>query len=805
MAKKTGNTAELTPQIYDVDVADEMRDSFLEYAYSVIYSRALPDARDGLKPVQRRILYQMSQMGLRPDKGHVKSARVVGEVMGRLHPHGDGAIYDALVRMAQPFTLSLPFLDGHGNFGSVDDGPAAMRYTECRLAPAALAMTDSIDENTVDFMPNYDGREQEPQVLPAAFPALLVNGASGIAVGMATSMAPHNLGETIAAAKLLLTKPKTTLAQLMKVIPGPDFPSGGQVVGITGIMDAFETGRGSFKMRASAAIEDVNPRRKGIVITALPYNIGPERVVEKIKELITSKKIEGIANVTDLTDYDHGLRLVIEVKSGYQPTAVLAKLYKTTPLEEAFNVNNVALVNGQPKTLSLIELLNVFLTHRIEVVTRRSEHRRKLAKDRLHLVEGLLLAVLDIDEVITVIRASDDTAAAKQKLMKVFDLSEIQTQYILEMPLRRLTKFSVIELETEKSELKATIKSLTAILNDPEKLKEAVATELDEVAAKHAVPRRTAILSDDDLPISAEVESIQIPDQPCQVFFSQAGLLGRTDGQVIPASSGRVKYDAVAAQLETRSRAQIGLISSEGRLLRINVVDLPVTAKAGLASNVAASSLVSLKRGERVVGITSLDPAGTLALATELGVIKRLDLTDLPTKDAVEIINLKAGDAVVGCGWIAADDEPLGVMITEDARLLQFELSDVRPQGRNAAGVAGMKASSKAKVVGFFVCHEESEVVTVAASADTLPGTNHSSIKVTDLAEFSITARGGTGVRCHKFRKGETNLVMSYAGGAPVIANTARGAQLDLPAATERDATGEKLTNQVTALGSLLS
>jgi DNA gyrase subunit A len=805
MAKSTGISPAAAPQIYDVDVADEMRDSFLEYAYSVIYSRALPDARDGLKPVQRRILYQMSQMGLRPDKGHVKSARVVGEVMGRLHPHGDGAIYDALVRMAQPFTLSLPFLDGHGNFGSVDDGPAAMRYTECRLAAAALAMTESIDENTVDFMPNYDGREQEPEVLPAAFPALLVNGAAGIAVGMATSMAPHNLGETIAAAKLLLTKPKSTLEQLMKVLPGPDLPSGGQIVGTAGIIDAYQTGRGSFKMRASAAIEDVNPRRKGIVITALPYNVGPEKVVEKIKELVTSKKIEGVANITDLTDYDHGLRLVIEIKSGYQPTAVLAKLYKSTPLEEAFNINNVALVDGQPKTLSLIELLTVFLEHRIEVVTRRSEHRRKIAKDRLHLVEGLLVAVLDIDEVISVIRASDDTAAAKQKLMKVFDLTEIQTQYILEMPLRRLTKFSVLELENEKSDLKATIKQLTAILNDPVKLKEAVATELDEVAKAHAVPRRTTILSDDELPIELEQTSIEIPDQPCVVFYSQAGLLARTDSDLLPANTGRVKYDAIAQQIVTTTRSQIGLITSEGRLLRTSVVDLPVTTKAGLASNVAAAAISSLRRGERVVGITALTTAGTLALATELGVIKRVELTDLPVKDAVDVINLKSNDAVVGCGWIPADDEPLGVLITEDARLLQFELTDVRAQGRNAAGVAGIKASAKGKVIGFFVCHEDAEVITVATSADTLPGTGHSSIKVTSLSEFSITARGGAGVRCHKFRKGESALGLTFVGAAPTAANTARGAAVELPELAPRDATGEKLETQLTALGSQLA
>jgi DNA gyrase subunit A len=805
MAKPTGISPAAAPQIYDVDVADEMRDSFLEYAYSVIYSRALPDARDGLKPVQRRILYQMSQMGLRPDRGHVKSARVVGEVMGRLHPHGDGAIYDALVRMAQPFTLSLPFLDGHGNFGSVDDGPAAMRYTECRLAAAALAMTESIDEDTVDFMPNYDGREQEPEVLPAAFPALLVNGAAGIAVGMATSMAPHNLGETIAAAKLLLNKPKATLEQLMKVLPGPDLPSGGQIVGTAGIIDAYQTGRGSFKMRASAAIEDVNPRRKGIVITALPYNVGPEKVVEKIKELVTSKKIEGVANITDLTDYDHGLRLVIEVKSGYQPTAVLAKLYKSTPLEEAFNINNVALVDGQPKTLSLIELLTVFLEHRIEVVTRRSEHRRKIAKDRLHLVEGLLVAVLDIDEVILVIRASDDTAAAKQKLMKVFELTEIQTQYILEMPLRRLTKFSVLELENEKSELKTTIKQLTAILNDPAKLRETVATELDEVATAHAVPRRTTILTEDELPIDIESTVIEIADQPCVVFFSQAGLLARTDSDLLPVNTGRVKYDAIAQQIVTSTRSQIGIVTTEGRLLRTSVVDLPVTTKAGLASNVAATAITTLRRGERVIGITSLTDDGTLAIATELGVVKRVELTDLPTKDAVDVINLKPNDAVVGCGWIPADDEPLGVLITEDARLLQFELTDVRAQGRNAAGVAGIKTTAKGKVIGFFISHEDAEVITVATSTDTLPGTGHSSIKLTSLSEFSITARGGAGVRCHKFRKGESALGLAYVGAAPTAANSARGAAIGLPALNSRDATGEKLEAQVTALGSLLN
>jgi DNA gyrase subunit A len=446
-----------TERIVDIDVASEMQGSFLEYAYSVIYSRALPDARDGLKPVQRRILHTMAQMNLRSDRGHVKSARVVGEVMGKLHPHGDTAIYDALVRMAQSWSLRLPFVDGHGNFGSLDEGPAAYRYTEARLASAANAMVDSLDEDTVDFNPNYDGRELEPAVLPSAIPALLVNGASGIAVGMATNMPPHNLREVNAAAAYLLTHPKATLDDLMKFVPGPDLPTGGIVIGLDGIREAYETGKGSFRIRARIDIEQVSPRRTGLVVRELPYQVGPERVIERIKELVTSKKLQGISDVIDLTDYESGLELVIELKNGFNPQAVMDQLYKLTPLEDSFHINNVALVKGQPVTLGLKPMLEVFLKHRLEVVKRRSEFRRQKAQDRLHLVNGLLIAILDIDKVIKVIRASDDTAAARVALMKGFKLSEIQTNYILEMPLRRLTKFSKLELEKEQKELKAII------------------------------------------------------------------------------------------------------------------------------------------------------------------------------------------------------------------------------------------------------------------------------------------------------------------------------------------------------------
>src|SRR5262245_47060079 len=403
MAGRRGGTTappeDFEENIVDIDVAEEMRGSYLEYAYSVIYSRALPDARDGMKPVQRRILYQMNEMGLRPDRAHVKCARVVGEVMGRLHPHGDSAIYDALARMAQPWAMRLPLIDGHGNFGSMggDDSPAAMRYTEARLTAAAMEMVASIDEDTVDFIPNYDGSETQPEVLPAGIPNLLVNGTAGIAVGMATNMAPHNLGEVIAAARHLIAHPDAGLDELMRFVPGPDLPTGGKIVGLDGIRDAYETGRGVFRTRAAARIEKLNPRRTGIVVTELPYGVGPEKVVARIKDLVQARKLAGISDLKDLTGRNtDGLRLVIEVRSGFHPEALLDELYRLTPMEDTFGINNVALVDGQPRLLGLRELLQIYVDHRIEVVRRRSAFRRRKREDRMHLVDGLLVALLNI-------------------------------------------------------------------------------------------------------------------------------------------------------------------------------------------------------------------------------------------------------------------------------------------------------------------------------------------------------------------------------------------------------------------------
>ena len=495
--KPKNPTLPLLPEkIIDIDVSREMRGSFLEYAYSVIYSRALPDARDGLKPVQRRILYQMNEMGLRPERGHVKSARVVGEVMGRLHPHGDGAIYDALVRMAQPFSLRIPLIDGQGNFGSLDDGPAAMRYTECKLAPTALGLTASIDEDVVDFKSNYDGREVEPEVLPAAFPNLLVNGATGIAVGMATNMPPHNLGETVDALLALIENPEIKPRELMKIIPGPDLPSGGKVLVGDGMKEAYLTGKGAFRMRASVQLETVRAKKQGLVITELPFNVGAEKVIERMKDLIESKKLQGISRVVDLTDGEKGLRLVVEIKNGHEPNKVLEDLYRLTPMEESFAINNVALVDGRPRTLGLKELLEVYLEHRIDVVKRRSKFRLDKATDRLHLVEGLLLAIVDIDKVIKIIRSSDDANEAKAALIKAFKLSDAQTTYILDMPLRRLTKTSKLELQTEQKQLNETISELKSILASTKKLRKTVADELANVSKYFATPRRSVLVSE---------------------------------------------------------------------------------------------------------------------------------------------------------------------------------------------------------------------------------------------------------------------------------------------------------------------
>ncbi|MET1034089.1 MAG: DNA topoisomerase (ATP-hydrolyzing) [Arthrobacter sp.] len=810
---------DFTENIVDIDVTSEMEGSFLEYAYSVIYSRALPDARDGLKPVQRRILYMMTDMGLRPDRGHVKSARVVGEVMGKLHPHGDTAIYDAMVRMAQDFSLRLPLIDGHGNFGSLDDGPAAPRYTEARMASPAVAMTDFLDEDVVDFIPNYDNQLLQPEVLPAAFPNLLVNGTTGIAVGMATNMAPHNLGEVVAAARHLVDHPEATLADVMRFVPGPDLPTGGTIVGLDGIADAYATGRGSFKTRAKVALEQISARRSGLVVTELPYMVGPEKVIEKIKDAVTAKKLQGVADVVDLTDRKHGLRLVIELKNGFNPNAVLQQLYKLTPMEDSFGINNVALVEGQPRTLGLLELLRVYVAHRIDVVRRRTAYRLGRKKDRLHLVEGLLVAIVDIDEVIQIIRTSEEAASARGRLMAVYDLSEIQANHILELRLRQLTKYSRLELEKEQDELKRDIDGLEAILASETLLRGVVSTELAEVGERFATPRRTVLLKAEGAsPLKGTAMpapegkggkaplALEIADDPCWVLLSRSGQLARTADRLELSDAGpRVKHDVLTSVLPATARGEVGAVTSTGRMLRLQVVDMPALAATAsfpqLVGGVPIGEFAQLGRHESVVALVPLDTV--FALGTAQGVVKRVS-PDYPlNRDDWEAITLKPKDHVVGAAVAGEGDDV--VFVTAQAQLLRFPAAGVRAQGRTAGGVAGIKLAAGDSVVFFGTAgaaDADAVVVTIATGAGTLPGTGAGTVKVTPLSEYPVKGRATGGVRAHRFLKGEDSLSLAWAGHGPAKAASAAGVARALP--TEhgrRDGSGVPLAQPVDALG----
>jgi len=860
MARRTTTTPppeDFEENIVDIDVTEEMRGSFLEYAYSVIYQRALPDARDGLKPVQRRILYQMTEMGLRPDRSHTKCAQIVGAVMGRLHPHGDTAIYDALVRMEQEWAMRLPLIDGHGNFGSLggEDSAAAYRYTEARLAVAAIEMTGSLDEDTVDFVPNYDGTETQPDVLPAGLPNLLVNGAAGIAVGMATNMAPHNLGEVVAAARHLIAHPGADLETLMRFIPGPDLPTGGKIVGLEGIREAYETGRGIFRTRAAARIEKITPRRTGIVVTELPYGVGPEKVVSRIKDLVQAKKLAGIADLKDLTDRHRGLHLVIEIRSGFIPEAVLDELYRLTPMEETFGINNVALVDGQPRVLGLRELLQIYVDHRIEVVRRRTAFRRRKREARLHLVDGLLVALLNIDEVIEVIRTSDDAAAAKDRLMSVFELSEIQAQYILDTPLRRLTRFDKIELERERATLVSEIAGLAAILDSEPRLREVVSAELAGVSERFATPRRTVLLESGGGGARAAAVPLEVADDPCTVLLSSAGLLARTaaarpeEAQPAlpvadpdferaspgtpaapgPAASGgragapRAAHDSIISAVPCTARGTVGVVTSLGRLIRLGVLELPALPPSAhspsLAGGAPVSEFIGTEPGETVVGIVAADGTGAgLAVGTAAGVVKRV-APDYPQNAAdFEVISLKDGDRVIGAVQLASEDQDL-VFITSDGQLLRFGAASVRPQGRAAGGMAGIRLSPRASVIWFGAVDPAGAaaaggvtagagrtggavVVTAAGSAGTLPGTMAATVKVTPYLEYPPKGRATGGVRCHRFLKGEDVLVLAWAGPAPARGATDAGTPVDLPSADgRRDGSGERVRQPLAAVG----
>ncbi|MBE5065176.1 DNA topoisomerase IV subunit A [Bifidobacterium saeculare] len=881
--------------IVETPLNEEMSKSFLEYAYSVIYARALPDARDGMKPVQRRIVYQMGQMNLNPDRPYMKSARVVGEVMGKLHPHGDSAIYEAMVRLAQPFAMRLPLVDGHGNFGSLDDGPAASRYTEARLAPAALGMNANIDEDTVDFAPNYDNKLKEPTVLPAAIPNLLVNGGSGIAVGMATNMATHNLGEVINAAKHLMAHPDATLEELMRYVPGPDWPGGGIIIGRDGIREAYASGRGTLTTRSATHIENVTARKKAIVVTELPFMVGPERVLERISEGVKNRKLEGISGAIDLTDRHNGTRIVIEIKTGFDPNAVLVQLFKHTPLQDNFTMNNVALVDGRPHTMGLKEMLQVWIDHRRVVVRRRSEFRRTKAQERLHLVEGLLLAMVDIDEVIQVIRSSDDADAAKSRLMAVFDLDEVQAQYILDLRLRRLTRMSRIELEAERDDLRRRIEELERILASADELDRVVVAEMDDVADRYGSPRRTVLLDVDPdgsmHPVTAAgaegvpagameavraahtvssaeadvaaaaaarkagedagaVSALQLDDEPCVVMMGASGLIARTSPSALDVwesrSSGdaRADGDQIVALFPTTTLASYGLITSAGRLVLAHVADLPAlpaSATLSVAGGVKAKELLGTTEntdpvpGEYVVTAIAMsapphkgdasdsdgasdDALPPLAIGTRHGVIKRWNRESPTTMDSWSVIDLKDDDTVVFAAP-AADEDRL-VFISSDSSLLTYEAGNVRPQGRTAGGMAGIKLADGCQVVTFNVIpagkvawtYEEGEnglfsasgavVLTVAGDADALPGTENGSAKVTPLEMYPTKGRATGGVRSQRFLKGQNTLIFAWVGLYPLHASTEGGSPVELPKPDmRRDGSGTELAAPIAFAG----
>ena len=738
-------------EVVEVPVAEELKESFLAYSLSVITARAIPDVRDGLKPVQRRILYSMLRMGVRPDTPHRKSARVVGDTMGRYHPHGDAAIYDALARMGQPFSRGMTLIDPQGNFGSLDDPPAASRYTECRLTAAAMAMVGELDEDTVEFRPTYDGEATEPGYLPALLPNLLLNGTTGIAVGMATNMPTHNLAEVHAAITLTMNKrrPKPTIDEMLAVLPGPDFPSGGIVVD-DGIREAYETGRGTIRIRARAHVEDIGRGRQAIVVTELPYLVGPERVISKLKELNEAGRVTGIADFKNLSDRHTGLRLQVTVKPDHNPQAVLGELYRLTPLEETFGINNVVLVDGEPRTLGIHEMCRHYIDHRLDVVVRRTRHRLARAEERLHLVAGLLMALEVIDEVVAIIRGSEDAATARDGLMDRFDLNRLQTDHILDMPLKRLTALETRRLLDERDDLEASIRDFTTLLGSEKRQRTLVLDELAEAVESFGRPRRTEIVHPDDLPVFDSVTTTEdVDDEPCVVTLSTSGQIGRSPvAGAKRATPGR--HDVLVASLLTRTTATVTAVTSDGRALQVAAAEL--ADGAGRARGAGAAQAFGTNRGE-VIHTVVAEGDEHLVVVTANGVAKRLTQDEVrATRSGKPLLKLRPGDRVVAA-FTAHDGVDL-VIVASDGQALRTPVDAVSVQGRGAAGVAGMKLRSGVVVVGAAPVLSDDTLITV---------TDTGGVKATPLSELEARGRGGIGVRVSKLADGSA-LSLTHIG-----------------------------------------
>jgi DNA gyrase subunit A len=750
-------------RIEDVQLEDQIQTSYLDYAMSVIVGRALPDVRDGLKPVHRRILWSMFEQGLRPDRPYRKSANVVGGVMSKYHPHGDVAIYDTLVRMAQDFSLRAPLIDGHGNFGSIDGDPAAaQRYTEARLAPIALELLRDIEAETVDFVPNYDGYEVQPVVLPSRFPNLLVNGSGGIAVGMATNMPPHNLAEVIDAVVHFIDHPESKPKDLMKFIKGPDFPTGAVIIGRDGIKDAYETGRGSIKVRAVSTIEEASNGRQRIVITELPYQVNKARLAEKVADLVKAGRLKDVVDVKDHSSGREGMRLVIELKRGANPQVVLNQLHKHTQLQDSFGAIMLALVDGVPRTLNLAELIGYYVDHQIDVVTRRTRYELKKAEERDHIVQGLLIALQNLDAVIKIIRGSQDAEEARSKLMKQFKLSEIQANHILDMPLRRLTRLAREELEKEHKELLATIKRLNALLKDPKKIRALIKEEMLEVKKKFADPRRTAIKADEG---EFDLEDL-IAEEDVVITVSRAGYVKRQPtenfrrqgrgGKGIRGSSLK-EEDVVKDVFTTTTHHWLLFFTSRGKVYRVKVHEVPDasrTARGTYAANLPGVSISGDEKVQAVIDLKEYSEGRYLLFATRKGMVKKTPLPEYASaRTGLAAINLRLDDELIDVRLTDGKDDVF--LVSRKGQTIRFRESLARPMGRQTAGVIGMRLAEDDEVIALGIASEGEEMISV---------TQHGYGKRTPLKDYPLKGRGGKGVIGHSLTSKTGLLAGAFVG-----------------------------------------
>lgn len=744
MAEKKDEGMDLTGStILPAELSKEMRTSFLEYSMSVIVSRALPDVRDGLKPVHRRILYAMNESGITPKRPHAKSARTVGDVIGKYHPHGDIAVYDTMVRLAQPFSMRVTLVDGHGNFGSIDgDSAAAMRYTEARLDKPAMELLRDLDKETVDFQPNYDESLQEPVVLPARFPNLLVNGSSGIAVGMATNIPPHNLGEAIDATCLMLDNPDCTVDDLLRVMPGPDFPTGGIIMGRKGIREAYETGRGSLTIRSTCRIEEGKNGKKSIVVSEIPYQVNRTKLLEKIADLIRDKKLPEISNVHDGADR-HGIDIIIDLKQNAIPQVVLNKLYKHTQLQVGFGCNMVALVNGVPRTLSLKEMLHYYILHQEEVVERRTRYDLAKAEARAHILEGFVIALDNIDEVIRIIRASKTDAEAKASLMESFSLSEKQSEAILEMKLRRLTGLEREKIEQELAELREKIEYFKRVLSDKELLKQIIKDELLEIKEKYNSKRLTKIT---DEVKELDVEDL-IAEEEVAVTVTKAGYVKR-----LPVATYRQQKrggkgmqgvnlkesDFVEHLFISSTHAYMLFFSSFGKVYRLKAYEIPEASRH--ARGTAIVNLLPLEKGETIAAVIATKDFPEdeyLMFATASGMVKKtsMKLYDRTRRDGLIAINLKENDKLISVKRVAEGEKV--VMVSSAGKAIMWDESEVRAMGRDTMGVRGMTVNADARVLGMEIAHEGSDLFVI---------TELGYGKRTPISEYPKHHRGGQGV-----------------------------------------------------------